>query len=92
MTKEKHQPIVWLKELNLSIEQKELMAMLINLFGDDGTGHYFHPHADSDNLGNFSVTFLKEVLSNEKLIEGKSKQDANILTILESVEEILKKY
>lgn len=87
MTTEKHEPIIWLKELNLKREQRELLAMLINIFGDG-----MHPFADSDNLDGFSVSYLKEVLAKPEFIEGKTKQTAEILTILESVEEILKNY
>ena len=87
MSKEKHQSIIWLKELNLNDEQKDLISMLINIFGDG-----MHPFADRDNLDGFSVSYLKEILSNEGLIRGKLKQTSDILAILESVELILKEY
>ena len=81
------EPVVWLKELNLNDKQKDLMAMLINIFGEG-----MHPCADRDTIDGFSVSYLKEILSNETLVEGKAKQTPEILVILESVEEILKKY
>jgi len=92
MEDDKSKPVVWLKELGLNDEQKDLIAMLINIFGDENDGHYMHPVADRNNIDNFSTTFLKEVLANPVLIEGKAKQTPEILAILESVEEKLKKY
>ena len=86
-TDNKSQPVVWVKELNLNDEQKDLMSMLINIFGES-----MHPCADRDTIGGFSVSYLKEILSNEKLVEGRAKQEADILAILDSVEEKLKLY
>lgn len=87
MNKEKHQPIIWLRELNLNDEQKDLISMLINIFGDS-----MHPFSDRGTIDNFSVSYLKEILANSTLIEGKVKQTKEVLIILKSVEEILKKY
>lgn len=84
---DKSTPIVWVRELNLNTEQKDLMSMLINIFGDGQ-----HPFADRDSIDYFSVSYLKEILSNEELIAGKVKQTKEILAILESVEDILKNY
>ena len=46
---------------NLTFEEKELAASIINRFG---TGQ--HPCAEVDNLNGFAVSYLKEILdSNE---------------------------
>lgn len=84
---DKSTPIIRLRELNLNDEQKDLISMLINIFGDG-----IHPFADNDSIDKFSVSYLKEILVNSTLIKGKIKQTKEVLIILKSVEEILKKY
>ena len=81
------QETVWIGYTGLDENQKQLLAMIINLFGEG-----MHPFADDITINDFSVSYAKEILAKEEFRATIPKQKKEYKDLLKSIEEVLKEY
>jgi hypothetical protein len=73
-----------LDSLNLSKEQKEFTASVINRFGSTQ-----HPCADDQTINYFTIPYVKGILNKKKFIQQRDKITAEGQRILKELQEKL---